>query len=53
MVNKTLRLVRDMIDGELYEYEDGWVLTTTTVGYKITFTYSLDGELEKTEVKKF
>lgn len=51
MILKTLRFIADRIDGEVYEYDDGYVIEVKTGTEKVIFTYSLDGDLEKTEVK--
>lgn len=49
---EALRFTAKMVDGELFEYEDGYIIDCLSLGKRVLFHYSLEGDFEKMEVKK-
>ena len=47
---KLMALVAEAIDGTLYYYDDGFVISVQTGTHEVRFVYSLEGELEDTKV---
>lgn len=52
MISHYLAFIAESIGGEMYEYDDGYVIEVLTGGpQKVVFTYSSDGTLNNTEIK--